>query len=147
MGRISGIDHVAVTVSDLEQATRFYRHVLAAETAREHIESGAILIRQVVIGGALLSLHQQGNGFPLVAEAPTVGAVDLCFTWEGGIESAVALLRDKGIALVEGPVARHTAGGVPSQSVYFRDPDGNLIELMAADPQRGEVKSVSACTV
>jgi catechol 2,3-dioxygenase-like lactoylglutathione lyase family enzyme len=51
----------------------------------------------------------------------------------GGIESAADLLRENGIPIIEGPSRRRTADGVPALSIYFRDPDGNLLELMAAD--------------
>jgi catechol 2,3-dioxygenase-like lactoylglutathione lyase family enzyme len=89
-------------------------------------------VRQIALGGALLSIHQAGNGIELVAKQPTVGSADICFRWDGGIDGAVALLREHGVEIVEGPVPRRTADGLPSQSVYFRDPDANLIELMAS---------------
>jgi hypothetical protein len=54
---------------------------------------GRVLVRQIAMGGALLSVHQSGKGVELVADRPTVGAADLCFRWSGDIESAVALLQ------------------------------------------------------
>ena len=92
---------------------------------------GKPLVRQIALGGALLSVHQAGNGIELVAKQPTIGSADICFRWNGGIASAVALLNERGVEIIEGPVPRRTADGLPSQSVYFRDPDANLIELMA----------------
>jgi catechol 2,3-dioxygenase-like lactoylglutathione lyase family enzyme len=64
---------------------------------------------------------------------PTVGGADICLRWSGDAESAVELLRQYGILIVDGPSPRRTADGLPAHSVYFRDPDGNLVELMAAD--------------
>jgi catechol 2,3-dioxygenase-like lactoylglutathione lyase family enzyme len=90
-------------------------------------------VRQIALGGTALSIHQAGNGVALVAKQPTVGAADICFSWEGTIESAAALLREHGIKIIDGPSRRRTAAGRPSQSVYFRDLDDNLLELMAAD--------------
>lgn len=133
MAGIVGIDHVAITVADLERSCDFHRMLFGARTVREVVADGRVAVRQILLGGALLSVHQAGNGLDLVAARPTVGAADLCFRWNGTIESATAHLHEHGIALVEGPVPRQTADEQPSQSVYFRDPDGNLLELMAAD--------------
>jgi catechol 2,3-dioxygenase-like lactoylglutathione lyase family enzyme len=133
MNRILGIDHVAITVSDLEAACRFYDRLFAAETHVNYAPHGKPLVRQITLGGALLSIHQAGNGVELVASKPTIGSADICFRWGGDIASAVALLNAQGVEIIEGPVPRHSADGVPSQSVYFRDLDANLIELMATE--------------
>jgi catechol 2,3-dioxygenase-like lactoylglutathione lyase family enzyme len=135
MSAIGGFDHVAITVADIERSCAFYREVLDATPVLEVMKDGAALVRQMKMGGAMFSIHQSGNGIDLVARSPTVGAGDICLIWTGGIASALALLNDRGLAIVEGPSPRHTANGRPSQSVYFRDPDGNLIELMAPDPR------------
>jgi catechol 2,3-dioxygenase-like lactoylglutathione lyase family enzyme len=133
MNRISGIDHIAITVSDLEAACRFYDRLFGAQTQVNYAPQGKPLVRQIALGGALLSVHQAGNGIELVARKPTIGSADICFRWDGGIASAVALLNEHGVEIIEGPVPRHTAGGLPSRSVYFRDLDANLIELMATE--------------
>ena len=72
----------------------------------------------------------------LVARRPTVGGADLCLRWSGSIESAADLLREHGVPIIDGPSRRRTADGLPALSIYFRDPDGNLLELMAADGAR-----------
>ena len=64
----------------------------------------------------------------LVAENPTCGAAELCLVADGPIEDVVARLDDRGIDVVEGPVDRDGAQG-PMTSVYFRDPEGNLVEV------------------
>lgn len=133
MAGVSGIDHVAITVADLETSSAFYRDLLDAEIALEYAPGDRVLIRQIVIGSALLSLHQAGNGLDLVARHPTIGAADICLSWNDTIESAMALLREKRVALLEGPVPVRSADNRPSQSIYFHDPDGNLVELMATD--------------
>jgi catechol 2,3-dioxygenase-like lactoylglutathione lyase family enzyme len=134
MPHVLGIDHVAITVKDLEATCAFYDKLFGARTHLEYAPNGKPLVRQIALGGALLSVHQAGNGLNLVAERPTIGAGDICLLWSGDIESAAALLRKHGIDLISGPDRRRTADGKPSHSVYFRDPDENLLELMAADP-------------
>jgi catechol 2,3-dioxygenase-like lactoylglutathione lyase family enzyme len=133
MTRIIGIDHVAITVSDMEASCAFYRDLFGARTVNEYAPKGKTLLRQIAIGDAQFSIHQAGNGVSLVAQWPTVGAADICLRWSSSIENAVALLRGRRIEIIEGPTPRRTADGLPSQSVFFRDPDGNLLEIMAAD--------------
>lgn len=93
---------------------------------------GKLLVRQIALGGAVLSIHQRGNNVKLVAKRPTPGAADICFRWGGTIGEALELLKSKHIAVLEGPTPRRTADLKPSESIFFRDPDGNLLELMAA---------------
>jgi catechol 2,3-dioxygenase-like lactoylglutathione lyase family enzyme len=81
----------------------------------------------------LLSIHQAGNGLELVARRPAVGGADICLRWSGHIDSAADLLRAHGIPIIDGPSPRCTADGLRALSIYFRDPDGNLLELMAVD--------------
>src|SRR4051812_17752054 len=133
MAQVVGFDHVAITVEDLEAACAFYGRLFGARTVHEHASNGRVLVRQIAIGGAVLSIHQAGNGLALVARRPTIGAVDVCLSWDGSIEEAAAFLTGHQIQVIEGPAPRRTAQGLPSQSVYFRDPDGNLLELMATD--------------
>ena len=128
---ISGYDHVAITVADLERTCSFYRDLFGALVEGPHILSGKQAVSRLVIGGAAMSVHQSGNGLDLVARRPTPGAADLCFRWEGGIEKATALLAARDIDIVEGPAERTACDGRRGQSVYFRDPDGNLIELLS----------------
>lgn len=132
MTLLSSIDHVAITVADIDASTRFFDDVFGAVVLFDHAPQGRALIRGVRVGGSVqINLHQQGNGFDLVAARPTPGSADLCFRFNGAPADAVALLAARGVEIVEGPVARVANDGQAAQSVYFRDPDGNLIELMA----------------
>ena len=133
MPAILGIDHVAFAAHDLEATCAFYDRLFGARTHLDHAPDGKSLVRQIALGGALLSIHQAGNGHELVARHPTVGGADICLRWSGSIESAADLLRAHEITIVDGPSRRRTADGLPALSIYFRDPDGNLLELMAAD--------------
>ena len=131
--QIAGIDHVAVTVSDVDKACQFYIDILGGEQMFDHVVDGKRLVRGIRAGGAMLSVHQEGNGIDLVARRPTVGGVDMCFRWNGPIDSAEAHLGRHGVAIVEGPVKRFSNDGKPAQSVYFRDLDGNLLEFLTTD--------------
>src|SRR5258706_293691 len=119
--QIAGYDHVAITVEDVDRATDFYRDLFGAQTITDWAPDGTLLIRSIAIGGAVMNIHQQGNGVELVARRPTVGAADLCFRWNGTIAAAEALLKDKGVEIIEGPAPRITSDGRPGLSVYFKD--------------------------
>ena len=130
---VAGIDHVVINAADLEATCAFYDRLFGIATHAEYKKDGKVLVRQIAIGGAVLSVHQIGNGVELVAKHPVVGGGDICFRWNGTIESAIEVLNRNDIKIIEGPARRRTADGKPSKSVYFRDLDNNLMELMAAD--------------
>ena len=133
MAPVTGIDHVVINAADLEATCAFYDRLFGITTHAEYAKDGKVLVRQVAIGGAVLSIHQRGNGVELVAKHPSVGGGDICFRWDGDIQSAIDVLKRNDIAIIAGPARRRTADGKPSKSVYFRDIDDNLMELMAAD--------------
>lgn len=129
-----GIDHVAITVADVEATWAFYDRLFGTEIINEYAPDGRPAVRVFVLGGgARLSVHQAGNGVELVAALPTPGSADICFRWGGSIDGALTHLASQAVAVVDGPSPRRTLEGLPAHSIYFRDPDGNLIELMAAD--------------
>ena len=132
--RIAFIDHVAVTVADIDRACQFYIELLDGEQVFEYAPEGKPLARQIQAGGAMLSVHQLGNGItPLVADKPTVGAVDICFRWNGPIETAQAHLARLGIEIIDGPRDNRSNGGHRAKSVYFRDLDDNLFEFITTE--------------
>jgi catechol 2,3-dioxygenase-like lactoylglutathione lyase family enzyme len=135
---ISRIDHIAITVVDLDRATRFYIDVLGALQIREYELEGRVMIRQFHLGGAMLNIHQIGHHHPIVAGKPTPGSADICFRWEGPIAAAIDLLDGKGITIIEGPGVRYASNGAAGLSIYFRDPDGNLLELLTITDGEGE---------
>ena len=138
MPHILGLDHVAFAARDLEETCAFYDKLFGARTHLERTQDRKTLVRQIGLGGALLSIHQAGNGLELVARQPNVGGADICLRWSGTIESAAELLRKHEIPIISGPSPRRTADGLAALSIYFRDPDGNLLELMAADGNAAE---------
>lgn len=122
------LDHSVVAVSDWETSNRFYRDVLGAElVAMAPGPRVAYRLRDT-------QLNVHGPGVDVgsgVARLPVrPGNSDLCFVWDGRIEDAVAHLRERGVEVETGPVARVGARGAGT-SVYFRDPDGSLLELIA----------------
>ncbi len=137
MPEVLGIDHIAFAARDLEATCAFYDKLFGARTHLDYAPQGRSLVRQIALGGALLSIHQAGNGLSLVAAQPTIGGADICLRWSGSVESAADLLQRHGIEIINGPSPRRTADGLAAHSVYFRDPDGNLLELMAADAGAG----------
>ena len=83
-------------------------------------------------GRTMINVHEAGRPVGLHAGNMQVGSEDLCFEWSGPIEGAVQRLGAHGVAIEVGPVQRFGARGREGTSVYFRDPDGNLLELMSA---------------
>jgi catechol 2,3-dioxygenase-like lactoylglutathione lyase family enzyme len=121
--RIDRIDHLVLTVEDLERTVAFYVDVLGMTKATFGPDRTALMF-----GSSKINLHQRGREFEPKAASPTPGSADLCLVADGSLEVVAAELAAKGIAIEEGPVQRTGARG-PIMSVYIRDPDGNLIEL------------------
>ena len=69
-----------------------------------------------------------------MAETRKAGTLDVCFRWDGTSGEAVEHWNAAGIGIIEGPAPRRAADGVWGQSVYFRDPDGNLLEFLSTNP-------------
>ena len=119
------LDHCVIHVSDWEVSNAFYRDVVGAELVQR---DGRTAYR---FGAQQLNLHGPGLSPEPVARLPVQpGNSDLCFAWDGPIEVAVAHLEACGVAIELGPVPRAGAGGT-GRSVYFRDPDGSLLEFIA----------------
>ncbi len=121
--KIDRLDHLVLTVRDLAATCAFYSRVLGMEV----VEFGEG--RQALsFGRNKINLHQQSHEFEPKAEHPTPGSADLCLIAEGSLEAVIDHLKGEGISILEGPVAKTGALG-PIRSVYFRDPDLNLIEV------------------
>ena len=123
------IDHCVIASSDLDRTDAFYRDVLGAE-----ITAPYPFFRQYRIGGQMLNVHGPGARDiappDLLARLPVEpGNSDLCFVYPGTAEQAQAWLETHGVAVHFGPAERDGAAG-PGLSVYFRDPDGSLLEFI-----------------
>ncbi len=119
---IHHLDHLVLTVNDLDATCAFYRQ-LGMEVVT--FGAGRTALR---FGDQKINLHQAAAPIAPHAARPVAGSADLCFIVKGGLDEVVARLQGCGIDIVEGPVRRTGATG-PIESVYCRDPDGNLIEL------------------
>jgi catechol 2,3-dioxygenase-like lactoylglutathione lyase family enzyme len=120
------LDHCVIAVSDWERSNRFYVGVLGAELVE--LEYGRFAYR---FGEQQLNVHGPGSTpHPRAADPVRPGNSDLCFRWPGSAEDAMAHLAAHGVEVEEGPVERQGARGRGS-SVYFRDPDGSLLELIS----------------
>lgn len=132
---IRHIDHLAITVADMEATIAFYRDVLGAEVLYEDLwRKGTIPIVQLRLGASRLSVHAASAPASPHARAPLPGSGDFCFRWDAPVSEAVALLESHGVGVEEGPVPRPAADAMVGRSVYFRDPDGNLLELLTTEP-------------
>ena len=125
--RMTRLDHCVIHVSDWETSNAFYRDVVGAELV--HGADGRTAYR---LGDTQLNVHGPGVDVgSLVARRPVLpGNSDLCFVWDGPPEDAVAHLKRHHVAIEDGPITRHGARG-EGTSVYFRDPDGSLLEFVA----------------
>ncbi len=121
--RVGGLDHLVLTVADIDLTAAFYARVLGMR--RVSFGHGRTAL---AFGRQKINLHQAGRELEPKARHPTPGSGDLCLITEASIEALVAHLQACGVDIEAGPVARTGAVG-PIQSVYFRDPDGNLIEV------------------
>lgn len=120
------LDHCVIAVSDWERSNDFYRDVLGADVAMR-----SDVFAHYRFGGWQLNVH--GPGFEgLNAATPVApGNSDLCFVWPGPIEEAVEHLRRRGVELEAGPLESDSGAGGRGRHVYFRDPDGSLLELVS----------------
>ena len=89
------------------------------------------IVKQLQKLANVINVHEAGSEASPHAAKPTPGSGDFCMRWDAPLEEAVALLEAKGIPIVEGPVPRPAADGAVGRSVYFRDPDDNLVEFLS----------------
>jgi catechol 2,3-dioxygenase-like lactoylglutathione lyase family enzyme len=130
---VQGLDHVAITVDDVERSVQFYVDLLGAEPLfLDKFRHENFTVVSLIIGANRINLHPSPPRTPpkLVARQPTAGSADLCFRWDGPIDEVVSLLAAHQLPIVEGPVPRPASDGGDATSVYTRDPDGNLIEFL-----------------
>jgi catechol 2,3-dioxygenase-like lactoylglutathione lyase family enzyme len=120
--RIRSLDHLVLTVADVDATVRFYESL---GMHRETFEGGRVALR---FGDQKLNLHEAGAELAPHAANPTRGSADLCFLVEDDLDRVAESLSRLGIAIELGPVDR-TGTRSALRSLYIRDPDGNLVEL------------------
>lgn len=121
--KIDSLDHVVLTVKDIDATCKFYAKVLGMEVVTFGENR-----RALSFGSQKINLQQLGRESTLRAEMPTPGSADVCFVTSVPLADVIAHLNFCGVNLIGGPVERNGARGL-MMSVYFRDPDMNLIEV------------------
>lgn len=121
--QIDHLDHLVLTVRDLDATCAFYERVLGMQVTTFGGDRRALLFGQQKI-----NLHQAGHEFEPKALQPTPGSGDLCFITTVPLAQVIVHVQTCGVTIEEGPVARTGAVG-DIESIYLRDPDGNLIEI------------------
>jgi catechol 2,3-dioxygenase-like lactoylglutathione lyase family enzyme len=130
---VGRIDHIVLTVRDIEATTRFYEHALGLE--REFFRGPEGQPRHALrFGDQKINLQDAATETPTKARSPTLGAGDFCLIAARPLADVLAHLRAGGIPIEAGPVPRTGALG-RMRSVYFRDPDGNLVEVAEYEPR------------
>jgi catechol 2,3-dioxygenase-like lactoylglutathione lyase family enzyme len=119
---LRSLDHLVLTVADIDISTRFYEQVLGMEHRVSSEGRHALHF-----GSQKINLHQKEHTFEPKAALPTPGSADLCFLTDLS-ERVLAHLKQNKLEPIEGPVSRQ---GARSRllSIYLRDPDNNLIEV------------------
>ena len=120
---IDRFDHMVLTVADIDETCDFYRRVLGME--KVVFAGGRVALG---FGRQKINLHPAENPYTTRAKNAVTGAGDRCLITETPLDDVIAHLQAEGVEIIEGPVAKTGATG-PITSVYFRDPDENLIEV------------------
>lgn len=120
---IERLDHLVLTVANLETTYEFYQRVMGMQAITFGEDR-----KGLAFGQQKINLHQVGLEFEPKAHHPTAGSADLCFITSTPLAEIIEHLLMCKVAIVMGPVRRSGALG-PIESVYFRDPDLNLIEV------------------
>jgi len=121
--RIDRLDHLVLTVKNIPATCDFYSRALGMEVVTFGENRKAL-----AFGSQKINLHEAGHEVDPKALRPTPGSADLCFITQEPVSRIIEHFNRLGIEIIEGPVRRTGALG-PIESVYFRDPDGNLIEI------------------
>lgn len=121
--QIEKLDHIVLTVKDIEATCAFYKSALGMKTVTFAENRKALMFRS-----GKINLHEAGKELALRALQPTPGSADLCFVTKTPVSVVEKKLRSQDIPVLAGPVKKSGAFG-PILSIYFRDPDGNLIEV------------------
>lgn len=121
--RIKKLDHIVLTVANIEATCRFYHKALGME-----VVTYADNRKALKFGEHLINLHPKTNSYQPKAFKPTPGAADYCLEIEDPLEKVIAELKNGLIDIEDGPIEKIGAHGKMT-SIYLRDPDFNLIEL------------------
>ncbi len=125
--KVVTLDHLVLTVADINTTVIFYETILGM-TAEQFTPADGSKRWALKFGTQKINLHQAGESFAPYAGSPTVGSADLCFLSETKLRDWQSHLSAHDIVVELGPIDRTGATGA-IRSLYFRDPDQNLIEV------------------
>lgn len=128
---VTHLDHLVLTVANVDASCAFYEQVLGMTVVTFRGNRKALQF-----GHQKINLHPHGREFEPKAQRPTPGSADLCFLSDQPVEAWMAHVLQRGLPVEEGPMERTGATG-PIRSIYFRDPDHNLIEVANRLPHPG----------
>jgi len=121
---IDRLDHIVITVADVDATCDFYGRILGMEK----VVFGSPARVALGFGSQKINLHPIVNDYDTTAQHPLPGSADICLITDVPVDDVITHLNNSGVEIIEGPIAKSGATG-PLNSVYFRDPDGNLIEV------------------
>ncbi|MCA9015762.1 MAG: VOC family protein [Planctomycetaceae bacterium] len=120
---VDHLDHLVLTVKDIQATLQFYETVLGMQRVEFGVQRYAL-----TFGNQKINLHEAGHELEPKAAHAQAGSADLCFILKTSVNEAIEDLQSQGVEIIAGPVERTGALG-KMISAYFRDPDGNLIEV------------------
>jgi catechol 2,3-dioxygenase-like lactoylglutathione lyase family enzyme len=124
---IRAIDHLVLTITDSDATRRFYEHGLGMTWTTLETAEGQTR-EALAFGTQKINIHHQGREFEPKAAHPTPGSADFCLLTDTPVTEVANHMTSLGYAVLEGPIPKTGATG-PLTSLYFNDPDGNLIEV------------------
>ena len=125
---ILNIDHIVLTINDMEKTISFYRDVLGMTVKEFQPVGGGEMRKSLSFGNQKINLHHVKSPIKPHAKNPLTGTMDICFLSSTPLEKWESIFLKHGIEIEDGPVKKTGATG-PIMSLYIRDPDKNLIEI------------------
>lgn len=129
--KATSLDHIVLTVSDLDRTVKLYTETLGMEHQTFRSPTDIFNLRQSLrFGDQKINLHQAGKEFEPKARNVQTGSGDLCFLIDRNVDDVLKQLQDKALQMLEGgKIVERTGAKGTLRSIYLRDPDGNLVEL------------------
>ena len=122
------IDHVVITVSDINKSIDFYSNILGMQLQEFLSSTDNVKRKSLIFGKQKINLHEASKPFKPHANNPIPGTMDICFLSEINIDDWIKIFNKFNVKIEDGPVQKIGANG-PIRSIYVRDPDKNLIEI------------------
>ena len=122
------IDHVVITVSDINKSIDFYSNILGMQLQEFLSSTDNVKRKSLKFGKQKINLHEASKPFKPHANNPIPGTMDICFLSETNIDDWIKIFNKFNVKIEDGPVQKIGANG-PIRSIYVRDPDKNLIEI------------------